>query len=138
VAIYYRFRLVVNAPQPAPFYQIQIEGKNYTVYYRLTQYGAGNLVFLNMTTSRMNKSLVVNIESDINGTLAKELPRALINSSSYSDNNGKKMDSSFVVLVDGKKIDSVNELTGQNPRKITFVGLLIYNITTARALEINF
>ena len=134
----YSFYLVGNAPQPAPFYQIQIEGKNYTVYYRLTQYGAGNLVFLNMTTSRMNKSLVVNIESDINGTLAKELPRALINSSSYSDNNGKKMDSSFAVLVDGKKIDSVNELTGQNPRKITFVGLPISNITTARDLEINF
>ena len=135
--IEYNFFTVSTAPQPVPAYQILIDGKNYTLHYRLVQPTAGNLAFHNMTLNSPNKSLLVNIESDIKGTLVIELPRALINSSSYSEKS-EKMDVSFVVLVDGRKLDNFNELIGPNFEKRTLYGLDNSNSTAVRDLEINF
>lgn len=133
-----------SGPYGPQSYEVVMDGKRYSGRYEFIQYALGNpgdLVFHDIAANSQRKSVVINFDTGYNGSLAIELSTSLINALSISPlGNGSNTGNgtSLIIMEDGRKVDTYDELIGQNYEKRIFYNFGTANKTDYRYLEVNF
>jgi hypothetical protein len=125
-----------------PSYVLSFNGRDYSLPYHLTSYTgpSSGINLRGITVSPSKNSLIIDITSNVNGSIDIQMPRSLINAT-YSKNNhyNNTDDVGFTIVEDGKKINSFFEIKDQGSLIRAHYPFGHPTVSPdARALEINF